>query len=51
MEYRHEQFRYGHEVVDFLNTNNIEKENIISIYKSEYFHHLIHIAKEDLLVI
>lgn len=44
--YKHKQFKHGHEVAEFLNKNNIEKEKIVCIYTSEHFHHLIYISQE-----
>jgi len=43
MKYKHEQFDFGYELSNFLNENNIKRENIISIYTCKYFHHLIYI--------
>ena len=45
MRYESEQFEYEYELTKFLNENNIKKENIISIYTSKYFHHLIYIVE------
>jgi len=45
MEYKSEQFECGYNLAKFLNENNIKKENIISIYTSKYFHHLIYIVE------
>lgn len=44
MKYKYEQFEHVCELVDFLNKNNIEKENIVSIRSDRYFNHLIYIV-------
>ena len=44
-DYREEQFNMGYEIVNFLNENGIKREQIISIYASRSFHHLVYIQQ------